>query len=67
MYLLQTGACTGYKSEVIGSYFLNHAAHNNDFTVALAGGGAGETLVEVRLGFEGGGHGRAIRSGWWRL
>ena len=27
--------CTGYKSEVIKDYFLNYAARNSDFTVAL--------------------------------
>jgi glucose-1-phosphate cytidylyltransferase len=38
--------CTGYRSEVIGAYFLNHAARNNDFTVALAGGGVRYHLRE---------------------
>ena len=28
--------CTGYRSEVIGAYFLDFAAHSSDFTVELA-------------------------------
>ena len=27
--------CTGYKGEQIKEYFLNYAAHNNDFTITL--------------------------------
>lgn len=34
--------CVGYKGEVIKEYFLNYAAHNNDFTITL---GRREELV----------------------
>ncbi len=32
--------CTGYKGEQIKEYFLNYAAHNNDFTITLGHRGA---------------------------
>jgi len=31
--------CTGYKGEQIKEYFLNYAAHNNDFTITLGQSG----------------------------
>lgn len=44
--------CTGYKGEVIGAYFLNHAAHHADFTVGLAGGGVTYHWREPRPDWE---------------